>query len=46
LGVAVEHDEVVTRAVHFGEFQFHHAIVSDTPAGGPNAALFQRSGTF
>ncbi len=29
-GVAVEHDKVVARAVHFGEFEFHGAIVSDT----------------
>jgi hypothetical protein len=28
--VAVEHDKVVARAMHFGEFQFHVAIVCDT----------------
>ena len=36
LRVAVEHDEVVARAVHFGEFQFHAAIVSDRRSGAPN----------
>src|ERR1700748_2174789 len=27
--IAVEHDEVVARAMHLGEFKFHAAIVSD-----------------